>query len=39
MKSNSKAGLVKPGNTGEKKPRNKSWVFNNDLKQIKLLGY
>jgi hypothetical protein len=36
---NSKARLVKPENADEKKPRNKSWVFNNDLKQIKLLGY
>jgi hypothetical protein len=36
---NSKAGLAKQENAGEKKPRNKSWVFNNDLKQIKLLGY
>jgi hypothetical protein len=36
---NSKAGLMKSENADEKKPRNKSWVFNNDLKQIKLLGY
>ena len=36
---NSKAGLLKQENGDEKKPRNKSWVFSNDLKQIKLLGY
>jgi hypothetical protein len=36
---NSKAGLAQQENTDEKKPRNKSRVFNNDLKQIKLLGY
>jgi len=36
---NSKVVLVVQENTGEKKPRNKSWVFSNDLKQIKLLGY
>jgi hypothetical protein len=36
---NSKAGLIKQENVDEKKPRNKSWVFSNDLKQIKLLGY
>jgi hypothetical protein len=37
--ANSKAGLARQENVDEKKPRNKSWVFNNDLKQIKLLGY
>jgi hypothetical protein len=36
---NSKAGLLKQKNGDEKKPRNKSWVFSNDLKQIKLLVY
>jgi len=32
-------GILSEEIAGEKKPRNESWVFHNDLRTIKPLGY